>query len=120
MAESLFSSPRTFQVWLYTVGHSTLLLRSVKKPGLETRIDVIFKPVRCMNLSTVLDGIDILRIPAAALEGKMKGAIAPDEEVFSLCGARAESWVVSGVVAWHEDQGEYDDPSHFSVPMVVL
>jgi len=35
MSESLFSSPREFRLWLYTIGHKTSLLRSVKSASMS-------------------------------------------------------------------------------------
>ena len=78
MTETLFASPRTFRVWLYSVGHSTILLRSMKEPGASSRIDVVFKPVRYMALPTALTGLEVRLANAAEL------AALPD--VSAYCG----------------------------------
>lgn len=59
MGESIFRSPRQFRIWQYGIGHSTLLLRSVKGPEAATRIDVLFKPVHFLSLPVKVDGVDI-------------------------------------------------------------
>ncbi len=118
MSVSLFSSPRTFRVWLFTVSHRILLLRSVKAPGLSTRIDLVFKPVRHMNLPTVLDGIDV-RSMRAGDEDFGLGPFVPGETLFFLASLPAQAWVACGTMAAHEDGGDDFDPSHFSVPKMV-
>jgi hypothetical protein len=35
-------------------------------------------------------------------------------KLFIMRGSTFEGYVVAGVVVWHEDEGEYDDPSFFS------
>ena len=123
MSESLFASPRTFQVWLYTVSHSILLLRSVKDERFSTRIDVLFKPVRFMSVPATLTGIDVRVVDRADLHGpehaSLVGACGPKDEVFALSGQTGGAWVVGGVMAFHEDEGAYSDPSHFDVPRMV-
>jgi hypothetical protein len=123
MSESIFASQRTFQVWLYTVSHSILLLRSVKDERLSTRIDLLFKPVRFMSVPATLTGIDVRLVERADLTGPehaaVVGASGPEDKVFALSGERGGAWVVSGVMAFHEDHGAYSDPSHFDVPRMV-
>jgi hypothetical protein len=57
----MFESNRPFQVWRAVVGHSQLLLRSTKSDAENTRVDVLFKPVRAMKLRTLLDGCVFVR-----------------------------------------------------------
>jgi hypothetical protein len=123
MPESIFKSTRTFQVWLYTVSHSILLLRSVKDERLSTRIDVLFKPVRFMSVPATLAGIDVRLVDRADLSGPehalLLAACGPKDKVFALSGERGGAWVVAGVMAFHEDEGAYADQSHFDVPRMV-
>jgi hypothetical protein len=117
-----FVSPRTFRIWLYTVTHGTLLLRSVKEPGLPTRVDVIFKPVRYVRMPTTLVGLAVHSVLPSELHGELAesvGAVDPEDKVFALAGPRGDAWVVSGVMGWHEDEGGDFEPSHFSVPQMV-
>lgn len=117
MGDSLFSSAREFRLWLYTVGHKTLLLRSVKNASASTRIDLVFKPVERLSLPTTLDGIDLRIIPMSALPPSTHEST--NRTAFSLSGGTLDSWIVSETWAWHEDDGEYGDPSYFSVPRTV-
>lgn len=122
MSDLVFTSPRTFRVWLYTVSHSILLLRSVKNAGVTTRIDVLFKPVRFMSLPAVLDGIDIRLVDPTTLKAELAvafGSYGTTERLFCISNANGGAWVVSGVVATHEDEGSDADPSHFDVPRMV-
>lgn len=60
MTERLFSSPREFRIWSFTVGHKELLLRSTKENSLTTRVDVLFVNVAAINLPTTLPEIDVV------------------------------------------------------------
>jgi hypothetical protein len=121
MSDTIFTSSRTFRVWLYTVSHSILLLRSVKASGLATRVDIIFKPVRYMSVPQIFDGIDIRLVDPATLTGELAavfGAYGAKDKIFALSGVKGGAWVVSGTVASHEDEGSDSDPSHFDVPRI--
>jgi hypothetical protein len=59
-------------------------------------------------------------VDPASLTGELAttlGAYGTKDKVFSLSAGGA--WVVSGVVASHEDEGSDSDPSHFDVPRIV-
>lgn len=121
-SEQLFVSSRTFRVWLYTVSHSILLLRSVKGEQHRTRLDLLFKPVSRMSIPTSLEGVDVRALAEDNLPSEMAATLAacrPGSRLFSLSGESLRSWVVSGVVAWHEDDGDDNVPSYFDVPRVV-
>jgi hypothetical protein len=53
---------RGFQLWAFTISHGQLLLRSPRGHGGPTRVDVLFKPVRSMNLPTRMDGLCVERV----------------------------------------------------------
>ena len=91
-------SPRTFQVWDYTVSHAQLLLRSVKDSDHESRIDVLFVGTRHVNVPTTMEGLRIER----------------DAENFRLSGAGWVGTVEALNMSHAEDQGEYDDASPFA------
>jgi hypothetical protein len=87
---------RTFQLWAFTVSHGQLLLRSPKGDGGATRVDVLFKPVRRMNLPVRMDG---LRVEAL------------EDGRFRLSGSGWEGEVLAGSVAAAEDELDFNDPS---------
>jgi hypothetical protein len=123
VSERLFTSSRVFRPWLYTVSHSTLLLRSIKEPGVLTRIDLVFKPVRYLMIPTTLDGLDLYQVEPRELDAELAASIGPidsNDRLFALAGPTGRWWIVSGVAAWHEDDGSDFGPSHFSVPRMVL
>ena len=117
MPNNSVNSTRRFQIWAYTVGHGQLLLRSVKGETFSTRIDVLFKNVAAIHLPTLFDGLAVaeatemekrellVQVDSLRLEGR---------KVFVVRGSSFTGYVVAGVVAWHEDELEYYDPSHFS------
>ena len=109
---------RRFQMWEYTVGHGQLLLRSPKTTGLSTRIDILFKNVAAVHLPTILDGLAVseategerselhVQVDPSRLEGR---------KVFVVRGSNFMGYVVAGIVASHEDEREYHEPSRFSL-----
>jgi len=115
---SAVSFSRRFLIWVYTVSHSELLLRSTKTSDLVTRIDVFFKNVAAIHLPTILDGLAVseatdiervelhLQIDPSRLEGR---------KVFVVRGSNFTGYVVAGVMAWHEDEQEYHEPSYFTL-----
>src|SRR5689334_11720122 len=94
-----YQSERRFQVWRYEVGHSMLLLRSTKGDQHATRVDVLFKPVKRLDLPTAFDGLTVER----AGEGR-----------FDLRGDGWSGSVHATTVSVTEDEGEYFDPSPFA------
>lgn len=116
MSNELLNSPRPFQIWEYTVGHGQLLLRSPKAVNLPTRFDVLFKNVSAIHLPTTLDR---LRISEANDEEKVSPhlgldvATAQSRKIFVVRGSDFVGYVIAGVVVWHEDEGDYSDPSYF-------
>lgn len=120
MSETLYSSPRRFALWLYAVGHRTLLLRSVKSAESRTRVDVVFKPVSHLNLPASLDGLVVRMlddVERGTVAGTARLSLEPSDRIYAVSGQGFEGWVVSETMGWHEDEGEYNDPSdHFSLP----
>jgi hypothetical protein len=91
-----FTSERDFQVWAYTVGHGQLLLRSTKSEAVATRVDVVFKNVRHVDLPTSMTGLHIEKA---------------GERRYLLGGADWSGEVDAGVMVVAEDDGSYEDPS---------
>lgn len=109
---------RRFQVWLYTVGHSQLLLRSPKTGSLSTRVDVLFKNVAAIQIPTLFDNLTITEATkdeTIALHPQLGSWAFEERKVFIINGAGFLGYVVAGAWFWHEDGLEYNDPSHFQV-----
>lgn len=127
--EPLINFPqRAFRIWLYTVGHQTLLLRSMKTERIPTRVDVLFKPVAWMNLPTGLNGLIVEAANAeqagAIIEAaRQAGSIieAPDTprdpawRCFVVRGAHYEGYIVA--TGWDVDEGPYgyNEPDRWGV-----
>lgn len=118
MPTEIFHSNRRFQIWKYTVGHSQLLLRSTKCAESPTRVDVFFKGVREIHLPTVFAGLAMAEADAADIEDlcilRRHLPATDGTKAFRIQGADFVGYVLAIVVAYHEDEGEYDDPSHFA------
>jgi hypothetical protein len=96
-----YNSARRFQMWLYEVGHSQLLLRSVKNEDQTTRVDVLFKNVHSIQLPTAMAGMSISR----------------SGQGFALEGKDWDGRVDAGACFVAEDDGEYFDPSAFAASL---
>jgi len=112
----LFTSPRYFQVWSYSVTKTRLLLRSTLEGGERSRIDLYFGGVSRMLLRPAYDGLTVVEAGPAERETfrDKYGEMAPGSELFLLEPGLA-SFVVAGVCQWHEDAGSHRDPSWFGV-----
>jgi hypothetical protein len=110
-------SKRHFQMWRYEVGHSQLLLRSPKAVGFSTRIDVLFKDVGAFHLPTTMHGLSIFEAneqEQAELHVQIGRPSLEERKVFIVRGSNFTGYVIAGVVASHEDECEYYEPSHFA------
>ena len=97
MGEALesFVSDRHFQLWRYTVSHSQLLLRSTRDNDHDTRVEVLFKGVRRVDLPTSFDGLTVRR----------------DGSGFVAKGHGWAGSIVALAMFTIEDKGEYSEPS---------
>lgn len=96
-----YRSPRRFQVWRYQVGHSQLLIRSVKSADHPSRIDVLFKGVDVIEMPTNFEGLEIIR----------------DGGRYVLAGKGWTGSITAVVCFEAEDEGEHFDPSPFEPPL---
>ncbi len=92
----ILNSERKFAVWKDTVGHSMLLLRSVKSELASSRVDVLFVGVERMDIPSTMDGLRIA-----------------GEGTYELSGPTWRGSVTALNCAVREDAGEYFDPSPF-------
>ena len=135
MDELLHSFPdRYFQLWRYSVSHSSLLLRSAKlddsedsemvELGIETvhypsRIDILFKGVKGMHWTdTVLHGeLKIYRVGNREAEisklGFRSKSTDAQKQLFALDSHYRRSFVLSYGRHVHEDDAEVFDPGSF-------
>jgi hypothetical protein len=111
------SFQREFQIWLYTVSHAQLLLRSNRSNRHATRVDVLFKGVKAIQLPTSLQGLSMAKAPRTeALETSRKFGVQlrANEDVFVCRGSNYAGFVIAGVAFANEDEGYYYDPSYFA------
>ncbi len=116
MATELISYARHFQIWIYTVSHSQLLLRSNRSNERPTRVDILFKNVGHLDLPTVFDSLAITELSDAEIRethAKLDPVIRLHRKVFAVRGSGFSGLVVAGAVSWHEDEGYHYDESYF-------
>jgi hypothetical protein len=112
-----FSFARMFQVWLYTVSHAQLLLRSTKDGERGTRIDILFKDVQAVQLPTILRGLHMVVMSGQEAVEKSKAMgveLRGNHSVFALRGSNYAGFVIAGGAFVHEDEGSHSDPSYFA------
>ncbi|GGR36723.1 hypothetical protein [Streptomyces netropsis] len=110
----LYRSDRYFKVWQYTVSHRRLLLRSTLDNPPSTRIDVHFGGVSLMLLRPYYEGLVIRE--GTEKEHRLVASeygVRVDLGSLFILGQDLSSFVVSGKPQWHEDEGEFGDPSWF-------
>jgi hypothetical protein len=108
---ALIASERRFQLWSYTVSHGQLLLRSVKYAGYETRIDVLFKDVGFISLPAAFWGLRIYRTNLDMLRRVADMRFQYSDTAFRITTNDGNGYIAAASVAFHEDRGEYDEPS---------
>jgi hypothetical protein len=96
-----FESNGHFQIRRYEVGHAQLLLRSVKGDHHASRIDVLFKAVKAIDLPTRFGGLQIVR----------------DGDQYAVSGVGWSGRVIAGGCFQAEDAGKYYNPSPFAHSM---
>ncbi|MFE0377901.1 hypothetical protein ACFW1M_20470 [Streptomyces inhibens] len=114
--QELFRSDRRFQVWVYSVSHSQLLLRSELAEN-APRIDVLFKPVEAVRTGMFYDGL-VIRCATAEEHARIlaeTGRVGRSDRVHILetSDGRAD-YVVSAAVGWAYDDEDVRAPSRLA------
>ena len=113
-ARLLFESDRRFSLFGYAMSHGLLLLRSGKTNDYHTRVDVLIRDVRAMELRSWFQRVVIEEVDKAFLAGFRSNPIDMVENgnrVFSFRGDNWAGFVVGGVLSVHEDDGDLMGPS---------
>ncbi|GAB3932180.1 hypothetical protein [Micromonospora vulcania] len=106
----LLRSEREFQLWSYSVSHSQLLLRANRMPQgdqLPTTIEVLFKPVKAVQIQEAYLGL-VIRCAteeesARILDGVSDyGYRSHEARVLLLESEGATGYVVTSAVGWRE------------------
>lgn len=114
--EAAFEADRPFQLWFYTVSHSCLLLRATPRAEGESRIDMLFTPVNYIEMPHLVPS---LAVHESWPEDWPAGHAATRQEtvgsgkIYRLSWRGGSGCIIAGVLAWHEDDGDYSTPSHF-------
>lgn len=104
---------REFQVWQYSVSHSSLLLRSVNVEGFETRIDVLFTAVELMHLRPYCARLEISEATSMERGNILDGQLAAELPGTLYLFNGGEGYVLARRCSWHEDLGDHHAPSKF-------
>lgn len=105
---------RKFQLWRYSVSHSTLLLRSLYPEDHDTRLDLAFFGVRAMQLRDSYQAFSV-----AVLEAHEAGIYISqwmDEPLKCYQINQGPDYVLATCFSWHEDHGDHRTPSKFALP----
>ncbi|WP_146075065.1 hypothetical protein [Streptomyces sp. Ru73] len=104
---------RKFQVWQYSVSHSTLLLRSVHPQLYETRIDILFPAVSFMQLRPSYDTLTISEADESETEELLPSGVNASEPGNLYVINHGQGYVMAPKCSWFEDQGDHRAPSKF-------
>lgn len=97
-----------------------MLFRSGKTPEYPTRIDVLFKDVRAMELRAWFSRLEITEVdPEFLLDTPSKGheLMEVGNRVYRIDGGCWSGFIVGGAVFVHEDEGELFQPSKFDLTL---
>jgi len=114
MTIASFKSDRKFSIFSYEVSHGLLLLRSGKTNEHHTRIDVLVKDVRAMEIRSWFEGFEIAEEDREYLREFRSNPIEmiePGNRVYALRGRGWQGFIVGGILLAQEDNGEYMDRS---------
>jgi hypothetical protein len=117
-----FSSERRFQVFSFTISHGQLLLRSGKTNTHRTRLNILFKDVRAVELRMWFDSLSIEEVEPSLLKdlpAHPTELIESGNRCFVLKSLGWQGYIVGATVFYHEDELNFWDPTpllsgHFS------
>lgn len=111
--KDIASWERKFQIWQYSVSHSTLLLRSVHPQLYETRIDVLFPAVSLMHVQPSYTTLVISEADETEKNNILPNdvTVGEHEKLFFL--NHGQGYVLAPKCSWHEDNGDHRTPSKF-------
>src|SRR4029078_11406407 len=96
-----FKSDRKFSVFSYSVSHGPLLLRSGKTNEHHTRIDVLVRDVRAMEIRSWFEGFEIKEEEREYLRefrSKPIEMVEPGNKVYALRGRAWQGFIVGGLL----------------------
>lgn len=105
MADRLYQSPRSFQLWAYSVSHSQLMFRSNQGGEWTTRLDVLFKGVHWMELMTTYDEFAIDHVASSPSQ------TAPGLFTYRIGNAKHRGQILALSVFIEETNRDYTQPS---------
>jgi len=104
---------RHFQLWEYKVSHGSLLVRSPRKPTIQTNIDIIFVGVEFIGTPRHFNGIDLMQGTQDDVKsaGATLGREVQAEQVFVLISEGSRYFVVATACKLDENEGDiFDSP----------
>jgi hypothetical protein len=112
----VYQSDRLFSVFGYSMSHGLFLLRSGKSnENPTTRVDILFRDVRAMEMRFWFKGITIEEVDDPEFledqESKPKEMIEPGNKIYALISHDWRGFIVGGIVRFKEDDGEFFGPS---------
>jgi hypothetical protein len=112
-----FKSDRKFSVFSYGVSHGPLLPRSGRSNQHSTRIDVLVRDVRAVEIRSWFEGFEIAIVDLAYLRdfrSRPAEMMQPGLNAYALSGMGWQGFIVGGILCVHEDDAEFMAPSAFA------
>ncbi len=114
MTRSNFKTKRRFTLVSYNAGHGLLLFRSGKTSEHPTRLEILVKDVRAMEVRCWSNGIRIEEVGLEYLLGFKSNpteVVEVGNRVYSVRGEGWEGFIVGGVMLTHEDNEDFGSGS---------
>lgn len=102
---------RRFQLWRYGVGHGQLLLRAVADDAMATRVDLGFKGVEYIQLSTAMTIERVVEGHWEGLPAEVASLVQAGRVRVFLLEGPSPGCVVAAAAFSHEGAGAYWEPS---------
>ena len=110
----MFKSDRRFVVFSYGVTHGLLLLRSGRTDRHKTRIDILIRDVRALEIRAWFEGFEVAEGSISNLVGFRSNpdqVFEPGNKIYILRGQSWEGFILGGTLFIHEDNEEFTAPS---------
>jgi hypothetical protein len=114
ISERTFRSDRRFVVFSYGVTHGLLLLRSGKTDRRGSRIDLLIRDVRALEIRSWFEGFEIAegdKDDLIEFRSNPVQMIEPGNKIYILRGQAWEGFILGGTLSIHEDIEEFTAPS---------
>ncbi len=108
----IFNFPGVFTIWKYNVSHGVLILRSNKSEIRDTRVEIMFKGTRYIQLPSFFKGIEVREFVNERLTFNEDYFIGGNL-LYEINFKGGNGYVIAGICCFSEDDLEHYDDGPF-------